>query len=319
MKKAAIGVDIGGTSVKLGIVDERGKIIARENFLTKDFHGRARLLDALSANISLLANQARALGFSVQGVGIGAPGPIDVERGFVYFFPNIPGWKNTPLKAILEKKLKLKVRVDNDANAMALAEYVFGAGRGSKIMVALTLGTGVGGGIVINGRLFHGSSFSAAEIGHIKINETGPLCGCGGYGCIETYIGNGYFVREVKKRLAAGAKSVLTAQIKRGGELTPKLVKEAGYAGDKFSRMMWDETGAHLGSALAGLVDVLNPDRIVIGGGVAIGGEIIFRPVRRAIAKKAFPIAARSAKVLPAKLGADAGLVGSAALALTQA
>ena len=318
VQKTAIGVDIGGTSVKLGLVDDRGKILLRDTFLTRDFPGRNNLLKILSSRVLSLAAKARNLHVKVTGVGIGAPGPIDVERGFVYFFPNIPGWKNTPLKKILEKKLKLKVRIDNDANAMALAEYLFGSGRGSRNMIALTLGTGVGGGLVIDGKLFHGSSYSAAEIGHLKINEEGPLCGCGGHGCIETYVGNGYFVKEVQKRLAAGAKSILTTWIRRGRELTPKLVQEAASSGDVFSKKMWEETGAHLGSALAGLVDILNPDRIVIGGGIALGGEMIFRPVRRAIAKKAFPIAVRSARVLPAKLGADAGLVGAAALALTQ-
>ncbi len=318
MKKAAIGVDIGGTNVKLGLVDDRGNIILRDHFPTKESPGRQALLNAISSHVLSLASKARGLHFKLTGVGIGAPGPIDVERGFVYFFPNIPGWKKTPLKKILEKKLKLNVCVDNDANAMAFGEYVFGAGRGSKNMIALTLGTGVGGGIVLDGKLFHGSSFSAAEIGHLKINEEGPLCACGNRGCIEAYVGNGYFVREVKKRLDAGAKSILTKWIRQGRELTPKLVQDAARARDTFSKKMWEETGAHLGTALSGLVDILNPDRVVIGGGIALGGEMILGPVRRTIAKKAFPIAARSAKVLPARLSADAGLIGAAALALTQ-
>ncbi len=318
MKKAAIGVDIGGTSVKLGLVDEKGKILLRESFLTQNFSGRAALLGEMLRRIQLILAQAKQKKYSVAGVGIGAPGPVDVERGFVYFFPNIPGWKNTPLKAILEKRLKLKVRLDNDANAMALAEYLFGAGRGSKAMIALTLGTGVGGGIVLDGKLFHGPHYSAAEIGHLKINEEGPLCACGNQGCIEAYVGNGYFVREVQKRLAAGANSKLTQWLQQGQELTPKLVQDAAKAGDIFSKKIWEETGNHLGSALAGLVDILAPDRIVIGGGIALGGEMIFAPIRRSIAKKAFPIAARSAKVMPAGLRQDAGLVGAAALALTQ-
>ena len=309
MKKSAIGIDIGGTSVKLGLVDERGSIIFRESFLTKKFPGRDNLLNALASHTKLLTAMARKNGYRVDGVGIGAPGPIDVELGFVYFFPNIPGWKNTPLRAVLEKKLKMKVRVDNDGNAMALAEYVFGAGQGSKSMIALTLGTGVGGGIVLNGRLFHGTSYSAAEIGHLTINENGPACGCGSRGCIETYVGNGYFVNEVRRRLEAGSGSMLNRWIRKGEVLTPKLVQDAARAGDSFSKKMWDETGYHLGTALSGLVNILNPDRIVIGGGIALGGELILGPVRRTIAKKAFPIASRSARVLPAKLGPDAGLV----------
>ncbi len=316
MKKTAIGVDIGGTSVKLGLVDGRGKILDRSVFVTKDFPGRNRFLKELSSQIFELSAKAKSRGLVVAGVGIGAPGPIDVERGFVYSFPNIPGWRNTPLKIILEKKIKLKVCVDNDANAMALAEYMFGAGLGSRSMIALTLGTGIGGGLVIDGKLFHGSTFSAAETGHLQINEGGPLCACGNRGCVEAYVGNGYFIRELQRRLDGGAKSILSQWIRQGRQLTPKLAQEATRAGDVFCKKMWEEAGAHLGTALAGLVNILNPDRIVIGGGIALGGEMVFGPVRRTIAKKAFPIAARSAKVLPAKLGADAGVVGAAALVL---
>ena len=156
MKKAAIGVDIGGTSVKLGLVDGGGRILVREDFTTRDFPKKELFLKEMSRRILSLSAEGRRRGYQVAGAGIGAPGPIDVEKGFVYFFPNIPGWKNTPLKRILEKRLKTKVFVDNDANAMALAEYLYGAGRGSRNMIALTLGTGVGGGIVLNGRLFHG-------------------------------------------------------------------------------------------------------------------------------------------------------------------
>lgn len=314
MDKFGIGVDIGGTSVKFGLVNGQGKILLREVIFTKEFPTRPRLLGAIADKILSLKKAADQKGWKISGVGIGAPGPIDVDRGWVYFFPNIPGWKNTPLKRLLEKKTGLKVAVDNDANAMALAEYRFGAGKGSKNLIALTLGTGVGGGLVLGGKLFHGPTYSAAEIGHLILNEEGPLCACGNNGCLEVYVGNGYLVKEIRRRLASGQKSILSRWIAEGRELSPKLTKEAARAGDVFCQKLWVETGGHLGTALAGLVNILNPDRIVIGGGVALEGEILFRSVRQTIAKKAFPIAARSAKVLPAKLGAEAGLVGAAAL-----
>jgi glucokinase len=241
-----------------------------------------------------------------------------VERGFVYFFPNIPGWKNTPLKALLEKRLKLPVFVDNDASVMALAEFEFGAGRGAKNVIALTLGTGVGGGLVIDGKLFHGPRYSAAEIGHLVINEDGPRCGCGSRGCVETYVGSGYFVCEVKRRLKKGAQSVLKKWVKEGREMTPLLAAQAARRGDVFSKKIWQETGAHLGTALAGLLNILNPEKIILGGGIAQNGGLLFRPLRAALNKKAFPIAARSVRVVPAKLGVDAGLIGAAALAFAE-
>ena len=315
MTRAAIGVDIGGTNVKLGLVSQKGEVLLHDLFLTNDHSGRKELLKQLAARIEILKKEAKFRKLTLAGVGIGAPGPVDVERGFVYFFPNIPGWRNTPLKKILQDKTRLPIFVDNDANVMAWAEYCFGAGRGSQNMIALTLGTGLGGGIVMNGKLFHGRHYSAAEMGHMVIDPNGPLCGCGNRGCVETFVGNGYFVKDVREHLQAGGHSILNEWVtKEGRELTPQLVQEAARLGDKLSQGQWKKTGEYLGTALAGLVNVLNPERIVLGGGMARAGAPIFAPVRAAIKKKAFPIAARFVKVLPAELGYDAGLIGAAAL-----
>ncbi|HET7091887.1 MAG TPA: ROK family protein, partial [Thermomicrobiales bacterium] len=242
MKKsaAAIGVDIGGTSVKLGLVDSKGRILARDGFASGRSSSRSVILSELATHVRRLASEARRRRLALRGVGIGAPGPIDVGRGLVYFFPNLPGWKNTPLRRLLEKKLYLPVRLDNDANAMALGEFTFGAGKGVADGIALTLGTGVGGGIVLGGRLFHGPAYSAAEIGHLVVNEDGPRCGCGSRGCIETYVGNGYFVREVRRRLAAGQKSVLSRWLAEGRELSPYVIWQAAQKGDAFARRFWE-------------------------------------------------------------------------------
>jgi glucokinase len=310
----AVGVDIGGTSAKLGLVDERGRVLARDTFPTGRGSRRAETLRLLAARVRELAARAPR-GAKVVGVGVGAPGPIDVERGLVYFFPNLPGWKNTPLRALLERRLRLPVALDNDANAMALGEAYFGAGRGVRNVVALTLGTGIGGGIVLDGRLFHGPHFSAAEMGHIPISESGPRCGCGSRGCVETYVGNGYFSAETRRRLEVGERSVLARWIAEGEELTPRLVARAARAGDRLARRRWEETAGHLATALAGLLNVLNPERVVIGGGVAQSGALLFRPLAKALKRKAFLIAVRSVKVVSARLGTDAGLVGAAALA----
>ncbi|MBI4432167.1 MAG: ROK family glucokinase [Candidatus Omnitrophica bacterium] len=312
--KASIGVDIGGTSVKIGLVGAEGKVLARDSFPTHEggrHQSREDFLRLVSAAVDRLKKIASQKKRVIVGVGIGAPGPVDVERGFVYFFPNIPGWKNTPLKSILEKRLKLPARVDNDASALAWGEFVFGAGRGVKNIVVLTLGTGVGGGIILDGKLFHGHAFSAAEIGHLVIHENGPECACGNRGCLETFVGNGYFVKEAEKRLKSGQTSVLS---RAGGKLTPHAIAKAAHAGDPFSIRLWEDTAEHLATALAGLANILNPERIILGGGLAQNGIILFGPLRRALAKKAFPIAARSVKVVPAALKLDAGVVGAAAL-----
>ena len=312
VKKVAIGVDIGGGSVKLGAVSPGGKIILRDSFLTVS--SREKLLKTLLDHLLDLKRQAGRRKLKVIGIGVGAPGPIHIGKGLVYFFPNIPGWKNVPLKKRLERRLALPVRLDNDANAMALAEFCYGAGRGATNLIALTLGTGVGGGLVINGELFRGAAFSAAEVGHLVVNEKGPRCSCGSRGCLETYVGSGYFIREVKRRLKSGGKSILRQWIRQKKILSPFLVAQAAKQGDRFSKEIWRETGEHLGTALAGLVNILNPDTIVLGGGIAQNGRLLFDAVTRTIRKKAFPIAARSVKVVPAALGVDAGIIGAASL-----
>ncbi len=312
---AAVGVDIGGTNIKTGLVAPDGRVIVGRSFLTQAGQGRSKILYRLVESILDLLDKAKGKKIAVKGVGIGAPGPVDVEKGRVYFFPNLSGWENTPLKNFLERRLGLSVEVDNDANAMALAEFRFGAGRGADPMIALTLGTGIGGGLVIGGRLFHGPAYSAAELGHIPISEEGPRCGCGSRGCVETYVGNGYFVNELRKRLKKSGRGLLSNWVFREKrELTPKLAAAAARAGDAVSLKLWEETGQHLGTALTGLVNALNPQKIVLGGGVAQSGALLFGPVIRTIRKKAFPIAARSVKVVPAAFGAGAGVVGAAAL-----
>ena len=318
MKEVAVGVDIGGSGIKLGVVDRGGKVILRDAFPTGSEKSRDKLLKLLVRRILSLCREAKRRRFRLLGVGVGAPGPIDIDRGFVYFFPNIPGWKNTPLQRLLTRRLRLPVCIDNDANAMALGEFSYGAGRGARNMIALTLGTGVGGGLILNGKLFHGPVFSAAEIGHLVVNEGGPVCSCGSRGCIETYVGSGYFIKEIRKRLNSGQKSLLKKWLKEGQDLTPFLVAKAARAGDGFARNFWRETGGHLGTVLAGLVNILNPDRIILGGGIAQSGRMLFGPTVAALRKKAFPIAARSVKVLPAALGVDAGLIGAASLVFSR-
>ncbi|MBI3315354.1 MAG: ROK family protein [Candidatus Omnitrophica bacterium] len=312
-KKAAIGVDIGGGSVKFGLVTSHGRVLERGQFPTNPRGGKKLLFDQLVGQLRSLISGAQARHVKVVGVGLGAPGPIDVERGFIYFFPNIPGWKNTPIRAELERALRRPVFVDNDANGVALAEFLYGAGKGMRNLIALTLGTGVGGGLVLNGRLFHGEAFSAAEIGHIVLDEKGSRCSCGNRGCLETYVGSGYFTAKVRRRLAAGEKSILSRWLKEGRELTPRLVAEAARKKDRFAILLWEETGERLGTALAGLTNVLNPDRIILGGGIAQNGSMIFDPVIRTLRKKAFPIAARSVRVVPAALGSESGFIGAAA------
>lgn len=229
---------------------------------------------------------------------MGLPGPIDEKSGVVHFFPNIPGFREVNLKSILERKLRLPVFLDNDAKLMALAEYRLGHARGFKNALCITLGTGVGGGIIIEGSLYRGKDNAAGEIGHVPINEKGPRCNCGGSACLETYIGNNRILNEAKKIF----KRNISLE-----ELSAKASRQ-----NKQALNIWLKVAGRLGIALVGVVNLLNPDAIIIGGGVANAGSILFDKVKETIRRQAMKVQARRVKVFKAKLGSEAGLIGAA-------
>ena len=298
--KYIIGIDLGGTNLKSALLDFKYKILRKEVFNTQDFIKKERLIQAIVDSIHRILKYKNLNKRQVLGIGLGLPGPIDVKRGLVHFFPNIAGWKEVNLKNILEKRLGLPVSLDNDANLMSLAEFRMGAAKGLRNVVCLTLGTGVGGGIIIEGRLYRGSTYSAGEIGHLPINEEGPQCNCRGIACLETYIGN--------NRIIAQAKKIFPQKISL--EKLSQLAKQK----DGKALKIWSDVGGHLGVALVGVVNLLNPDAIVIGGGVANAGKVLFDRVKEIISRQAMPVQARQVKVFKAKLGNDAGLIGAGIL-----
>ncbi len=298
--KFIIAIDLGGTNLKVGLLDQSCNIRYKAVLSTNSFTRKDNLIAAITDSIQKIIKDKFLKKSDIQGVGLGLPGPIDVRRGIVHFFPNIPGWKEVKLKDILQKRLGLPVHLDNDANLMALAEFYRGAARKAKNAVCLTLGTGVGGGIIIEGRIYRGSTFNAGEIGHIPINEEGPRCNCSGQACIEAYVGNTRILRK--------ARQVFQRNISL--EEVSMLAKRK----NKRAIKIWQDVGRRLGIVLSGVVNLLNPDVIVIGGGVACAGEALFRNIRQTITKRAMRVQAKHVKVLAAKLGSDAGLIGAALL-----
>lgn len=297
-KKYIIAIDLGGTNLKLGLLDLALKIRDRETLSTVDFSQKQSLIKAIVSSVNNIILNNRLKRNNILGLGLGLPGPIDVERGIVHFFPNIPGWHDVKLKKILEKSLGLTVFMDNDGNLAALAEYKLGAAKDAKNAICITLGTGVGGGIIIEGNLYRGSSFAAGEIGHIPINEKGNECNCGGIGCLESYIGN--------RRIMQEAKRIFKRDISL--EEVSKLAKNK----NKKAIKIWARIGVQLGVGLVGIVNVLNPDCIIIGGGVAKAGRLLFNKVSETILKRAMVVQAGAVCVRKAKLGSDAGIIGAA-------
>lgn len=299
-KKLIICIDLGGTNLKVALIDSKYNIKRREALNTKRFIKKENLILAIVESINRIIKINKLNKSNILGVGLGVPGPVDVNKGLVHFFPNIPGWKEVKLKGILEDKLRLPVFLDNDANLMSLAESKLGAAKGLKNAVCLTLGTGVGGGIILEGNIYRGASFSAGEIGHIPINEKGPRCKCGGYACLEAYIGNNKILREAKR--------VFKKRISL--EDLSRMAKN----GNKKASKIWSEVGRHLGIALVGIVNFFNPDAIVIGGGVAGAGKALFDILKEVVSRRAMNVQAKNVRILKAALGNDAGLIGAAIL-----
>lgn len=314
MKRYVIGVDVGATHSKVAILNSRGRIVARDSFPTR-LYKKNSLIKAISRSLERLLVENKFKKKDILGLGIGVPGLLDFKKGLVFYFVNIPDWKNIPLKKIFEKTTGFPTFVDNDVKVMALGELTFGAGKNCKNAVCLTLGTGVGGAVIIDGRLYRGSSLVAGEIGHIPINEKGPICNCGGVGCLEAYVGREYFLRDVRRDLKQGAKSIVTKMAgNKLSDITPELLEKAARKGDSFAKRKWKEMGEHIGVALAGVVNLLNPELIIIGGGMAGAERFIFGPIRETLKKKAMKVQKKAVKILKAKLGNDAGAIGAAEL-----
>lgn len=298
-KNFIIGIDLGATNIKVGLIKSR-KIVHKQVLSTRDFASRGKLISGICVAINALLKAAHLSKNDVLGVGMGLPGPVDSVKGIVHYFPNIKGWRNVPLRRLMQQKTKLPVAIDNDANLMSLAEVRIGAARGLENVVGITLGTGVGGGIIINGRVYRGASFVAGEIGHIPLNEHGPKCNCGGNACLERYIGNSYILAEAQKAFGQG--------------VTLETVTRLAEEGNSKAIAVWDKAAGHLGVGLSAVINILNPDAVVIGGGVASAGKFIFDKVRQVVRKRAMPTQARTAKIVKAKLGIDAGMLGAALL-----
>ncbi len=315
MAKLAVGVDIGGTNLRFGLVDEHGRILARKRMPTKGHEGVEKSLGRIRQGVAGLIKKAEDLGHTVVGVGVGCPGIISHKDGVVRFSPNMPGWIDVALRSYLEGSFSRPAVVENDANAYALGEAWQGAGRGASSLVCITLGTGVGGGIILDGKVWRGADGMAGEVGHITVNPNGPACPCGNRGCLERYSSATAIVEMAGRALLKGETSVLSKAYRKAPEtLTAEAVDKAARSGDLLSRRIYAEAGTRLGIALAGLINLLNVEKIVIGGGMAGAWDLFIGPLRAEVGKRAFEIPAARCEILPGTLGDDAGIIGSAGL-----
>jgi glucokinase len=306
MSTKAIGIDFGGTSIKSAVVED-GRITQRgERIDTRAHIADGTLLEAIFSSIAAL----RSAHPDVAAVGLGLPGFVDTDRGIVNGLANVPGWDDVPLQQMLRERTGLPCTIENDANAMAYAEFLHGAARGAKNAICITLGTGVGGGLILGGQLYRGSNFAAGELGHASVDLHGPRGVYGNPGDLEVYVGNRQ-IAERAARLYTAAGHPRTVEC-----CTPLDLQALAGTGDHIALALWDAIGTEIGAALANAVWLINPDVIVIGGGVAAAGDLLFQPIRRTICERTSKLFNEQLKVVPAELGNDAGILGNAALAL---
>lgn len=310
-----LGIDIGGTNLVGGCVAEDGS--ALHGFASEPTHAEAGATDVL-ARLATLAKGVMAAtrrevpGAEIIGLGIGAPGPLDTKRGIVHLTPNL-GWRDLPLRQLVTDALGLPASLDNDANCAVVGEWWVGAAKGSRHAVGITIGTGIGGGIIVDGELLHGASDCAGEIGHTTIDTEGRKCGCGNYGCLEAYASGPAIARRAVEAVEAGEESRL-AEYAGGNlaEVTAQTVYEAAEDGDRVALEVVDDTAHFLGIGIANLINILNPEMVVVCGGVTRAGEKLFIPLRREVARRAFRPAVEACRIVPGTLPGTAGVYGAA-------
>ncbi len=315
-EKYYIGVDLGGTNIKAGMVTDRGKVIVKTSLPTEADKGPDYILDRICEAVENVRRRSGLHKEHIGGVGVGSPGTLDIKSGVVLYPPNLPGWRNVAVIEYVTNKTGLRAVLENDANAAAYGEYWAGAAKGAQSMVMFTLGTGIGGGIIVDGKLIHGNTDCAAELGHIIIEVNGRKCPCGNYGCLERYASANALATRFAEAVAEGAESSLAAKVKAGENVTSKMVYEAALEGDELSNRLFWETGTYLGIGIVNLLHTINPARVVLAGGLIGAGDLLMRPVRETVEKRALPDAQRNCVICFATLGEDAGLIGAAGCAL---
>ena len=309
-----IGVDVGGTKIAAGVVDETGRLLARGRR-----ESPASDPEAIEASIVELVVELRVeIGRPIGGVGVGAAGFIDASRSTILFSPNL-AWRDEPLRADLERLLDLPVVIENDGNAAAWGEFAYGAGRDVDDLLLITVGTGVGGGIVLDGELRRGAFGIGGEVGHLRVVPGGRLCGCGNHGCWEQYASGSALVADARIAAAADPEAAADLLTAAGGDvagITGPLVTTLAAGGDAFARSRLAELGRWLGEGIASVSAVLDPARIVVGGGVAAAGDLLLGPLAEAFGQHLIGRGHRPApEIRPAVLGNDAGMLGAADLA----
>jgi glucokinase len=314
-QKPVLAVDIGGTAIRLALVSVEGKILARKRLSTKAEEGPTPVINRMLSAMKGLLKSHRVDLYQLHSISIASAGVIDAENGIITSSPNLPGWINVPLRDTVKTAYRISTFLLNDANAAALSEHQLGAGKGSANLFYITVSTGIGSGIIIDNNLYSGTSGSAGEIGHMTIDVNGPVCRCGSNGCLEPLASGTAVAKEAITRIKNGEQSSLAENRDSIENITAKDVGQAAKEGDTLALAVISRAAYYLGVGLANLVNFLNPEIIIVGGGLSKLGELLLEPAREVMHERAFRLPAQAVRIVPSQLGDDAGVLGAAIFA----
>jgi glucokinase len=311
-----LAIDLGGTKLISAIISDEGQVLAREYVYIQSGEGPQAVIDQVVSAIDGLL-KVQEIGLSqVHGISIAVAGAIDMKKGIVTLSPNLPGWHDIPLRDIIQEKYRVNTCLINDASAAALGEHRLGAGKGLKNLILLTVGTGIGGGIIIDDKLYLGPCGTAGEIGHMTIDINGPRCDCGNIGCLEKMVSGTAVALEAIRRISRGERSALTKLVAGKIEnITADAVGVAARDGDSLALDIIENAAAYLGAGMVNLVNIFNPEMIIIGGGLAKMGDLLLATARGVVLECAYQLPAQAVRIVTAQLGDDAGVIGAALFA----
>lgn len=313
-----VGIDLGTLNTIAAVVDLEGKIVERVEHPTNGEKNRDDVIERVKAAIHEVISASNLNLQKIAGIGLAVPGLVASKKGMILFIPNF-GWKDTPLREILEEEFHTPIFIDNNANAMALSEAQFGIGRGVKNFICINIGIGIGSGVIINREIYRGETECTGEIGHTTVDYNGPKCNCGNNGCLEVMAAGPAIARRAVKAIREGRKTVITELVEDNlNQITAAVVARAANQGDRLAREIMEKTGEYLGTGIANIINLFNPQMVIIGGGVAQAGSLIFDPLKRTMKKRAFSVPAKVVKIATPSLGRDCTVIGAASLVLKE-
>lgn len=315
LSKLLCGIDLGGTKINTGIANKKGEIIANIIIDTKVEEGQEAVIKRMIKSVYTVMEMAEITLMDLVGIGIGVPGLIDAWEGLIIEASNLPGWHEVPIVDIFAREFNIHIRLDNDANAAAIGEYLFGSGRGYEDFIYLTVSTGIGGGAILDGKLYSGANSNASEIGHSTIDFNGPRCNCGNYGCFEAFASGTAIARYAKERIDSG-EATLISELSQGGKIKAEYVFEAANKGDRAAKDIIDKEGFYLGIGLVNILAFYNPEKIAIGGGVGSQWDLLKDEALKVVQERGLKPNTRVCEIVKAQLGKNVGLLGACGLVI---